>query len=238
MNLDLSAAKRLKLNGQLSHYLFVTKRFTLLCIYHIFKWFLFFIDILRYEIKIPHTGDTSSLDWPLYSPAGKCYLVLGCLRASSTRLSVSSPLVFADRQMARRPQDGSRDGGAQPYTGISTRGIFTAGTRFPRHRHVSLQVRDICSIAKNWVFSSGRSMRVPPGDRPYRPKKVDTPHGNFEIRVPLNELDLCGLFLNEWHPDLNHYSVKTFRIPETLNLLTNADSSTKKIYFYFWRSNF
>ena len=43
---------------------------------------------------------------------------------------------------------------------------------------------------------------------PYRPTNSAIPLGNFEMVSRLNELDLCGLFLNEWKPDLDYYSVK------------------------------
>ena len=40
----------------------------------------------------------------------------------------------------------------------------------------------------------------------------------------LNELDWCGLFLNEWYPDLHHYSVK--KSPHKSNSL-KCESTSK-----------
>ena len=41
-----------------------------------------------------------------------------------------------------------------------------------------------------------------------RPTNIAIPPGNFEIPLRLNKWDLFGFFLNEFQPDLDHYSVK------------------------------
>ena len=60
------------------------------------------------------------------------------------------------------------------------------------------------------------------------------PPGNFEMLSRLNELELCGLLLIKWQPDLDYYSGKKKSLHKS-NLLRHESISKFSKFLWVFR---